>query len=246
MTRRQTSRSIRKEQYLLRVMKPHRVPFILVFGSLGTWFGTVSARMVIGGPSPDSSAVLDIQGTVGKCSYAEFGNNTVMMVAMNYYGNSDGCQVTFSVQDLVAPVATCQIVTVSLNAAGTSRQGLEAGLRYRPAVAQPDKFQLYAHRGKHALPDGHGQQRQHGHLPGDRDGAGPGRPDGPRRRACRRPHAARGGRQHGDPGADGDDGHFPELRPGCIRSHEPIPGRGKKSIGFCKRCTSPFKCNRSE
>ena len=58
---------------------------------------------------------------LGETSFgcAEFGNDTVTMVAMNNCGNSDSCQVTLTMQDLVAPVATCQNVTVSLNAAGT-------------------------------------------------------------------------------------------------------------------------------
>ncbi len=80
--------------------------------------GTLTTAMVDNGTTdPGGIASLVLDQTSFGC--AEVGNNTVTMVATDNYGNLDSCQVTVTVQDLVAPVANCQAVTVSLNAAGT-------------------------------------------------------------------------------------------------------------------------------
>ncbi len=80
--------------------------------------GTLTTAMVDNGTTdPGGIASLVLSQTSFGC--AEVGNNTVTMVATDNYGNSDSCQVTVTVQDLVAPTANCQNITVSLNAAGT-------------------------------------------------------------------------------------------------------------------------------
>ncbi|MBK9453072.1 MAG: HYR domain-containing protein [Bacteroidetes bacterium] len=49
---------------------------------------------------------------------ANVGANTVVFTATDASGNSSTCSATVTVQDLVAPIAICQPVTVQLNSAG--------------------------------------------------------------------------------------------------------------------------------
>ncbi|MBK9451924.1 MAG: SprB repeat-containing protein [Bacteroidetes bacterium] len=49
---------------------------------------------------------------------ANVGANTVVFTATDASGNSSTCSATVTVQDLIAPIALCQPVTVQLNSAG--------------------------------------------------------------------------------------------------------------------------------
>ncbi|MEY3052000.1 MAG: hypothetical protein RLY31_1785 [Bacteroidota bacterium] len=62
-------------------------------------------------------ASLQLSRTGFNCSHT--GSNTVILTVKDNNGNSSTCQSTVTVQDAIAPVASCQPVTVPLNAAGS-------------------------------------------------------------------------------------------------------------------------------
>ena len=65
-----------------------------------------------------SSLTLSLNNTSFNCS--NLGTNTVILTVTDGSGNSSTCSAVVTVEDKIAPTATCQAVTVQLNAAGTA------------------------------------------------------------------------------------------------------------------------------
>ncbi|MFN8295865.1 MAG: HYR domain-containing protein [Chitinophagales bacterium] len=80
--------------------------------------GSITAAQVNNGSSDVCSAVtLSVSPTNYTCS--NVGNNTATLTVTDASGNNRTCTATITVRDLVAPTASCQNVTVTLNSAGT-------------------------------------------------------------------------------------------------------------------------------
>ncbi len=79
--------------------------------------GTLTAAQVNNG-SNDACGILNLH--IGQAGFtcANVGANTVVLTVTDVNNNTSTCSATVTVQDLVAPIALCQPVTVQLNSAG--------------------------------------------------------------------------------------------------------------------------------
>ncbi|OWY23901.1 T9SS C-terminal target domain-containing protein [Sphingobacteriales bacterium UPWRP_1] len=82
--------------------------------------GSTTAAAVNNGSS-DACGIqsLTLSQTAFTCADISTNPNTVTLTVTDVNGNTNTCTATVTVQDLVAPVAVCQPVTVQLNASGT-------------------------------------------------------------------------------------------------------------------------------
>ncbi len=79
--------------------------------------GTLTAAQVNNG-SNDACGILNLHIGQAGFSCANVGANTVVLTVTDVNNNTSTCSATVTVQDLVAPIALCQPVTVQLNSAG--------------------------------------------------------------------------------------------------------------------------------
>ncbi|MFM1874331.1 MAG: hypothetical protein RL266_68 [Bacteroidota bacterium] len=74
----------------------------------------------LGGGSTDNCAVDNITVNPADFSCADIGNNAVTVTVFDSNGNSASCTATVTVEDLLAPNALCQDITVYLDLAGNA------------------------------------------------------------------------------------------------------------------------------
>ncbi|MBK9452410.1 MAG: gliding motility-associated C-terminal domain-containing protein, partial [Bacteroidetes bacterium] len=83
----------------------------------GSGNATIMASQINNG-STDACGVASLALNITTFSCANVNSNTVILTVTDVNGNSSTCSATVSVEDLVAPTAVCQNVTVQLNNTG--------------------------------------------------------------------------------------------------------------------------------
>ncbi|OWY24852.1 hypothetical protein C7N43_15525, partial [Sphingobacteriales bacterium UPWRP_1] len=91
-------------------------PVTVQLNASGT--GSTTAAAVNNGSS-DACGIQSLTLSQTAFTCANVGSNTVTLTVRDVNNNTSTCSATVTVQDLVAPVAVCQNVTVELNASGT-------------------------------------------------------------------------------------------------------------------------------
>lgn len=74
----------------------------------------------VDGGSNDACGVLGTSVDITNFSCANLGNNTVTLMVNDNNGNSSNCTATVTVEDVTAPVAVCQDITVQLDVSGNA------------------------------------------------------------------------------------------------------------------------------
>ncbi|MBN2728877.1 MAG: hypothetical protein JXR53_06595, partial [Bacteroidales bacterium] len=72
----------------------------------------------IDGGSTDNVGILSYAASQTLFTCTDIGTNIIDLVVTDFYGNSDNCQATVTVQDTVPPTAICKNITVYLNGSG--------------------------------------------------------------------------------------------------------------------------------
>ncbi|MFN8394959.1 MAG: HYR domain-containing protein [Bacteroidia bacterium] len=88
--------------------------------SLGGASGTAA---LVNNGSNDACGVTSLVLSINAFSCSNVGSNAVVLTATDANGNTGTCSATVTVQDLIAPVATCTNATVDLNPSGTAVMG---------------------------------------------------------------------------------------------------------------------------
>ncbi|HHG83256.1 MAG TPA: HYR domain-containing protein, partial [Bacteroidetes bacterium] len=81
--------------------------------------GTLTATDIDGGSS-DACGINNLNLSASSFNCSDLGNNAVTLTVIDLHGNLDSCTTTVNVLDTIAPVVTCQAVTVYLNASGNA------------------------------------------------------------------------------------------------------------------------------
>jgi hypothetical protein len=79
---------------------------------------TITASQ-INNASTDACGIAGLAVNTTTFTCANINNNTVILTVTDVNGNSSTCSATVNIDDNVAPIATCQNVTVQLNGSGT-------------------------------------------------------------------------------------------------------------------------------
>jgi hypothetical protein len=74
----------------------------------------------INNASTDNCAIASLTASLTAFDCSNVGDNTVTLTVLDIHGNSSTCTSTVTVEDNVAPVAICQILTVQLDATGNA------------------------------------------------------------------------------------------------------------------------------
>ena len=79
---------------------------------------SISSDQVDNGSSDDSGGVLTMSLDIDAFTCSEIGESTVTLTVSDPSGNSSSCTATVTVEDVLAPTALCQDISVNLDAGG--------------------------------------------------------------------------------------------------------------------------------